>query len=171
MNAETLERLLMDRALGELSPDVESLLAAYLEHDAQAAARADEFLAAAAAARQVLTKVAPAALPPYPALRLESVGRAHRRLVLVRNVAGVAAALVLGVGLGAAFVGRAGESAGGTHPARAVTFASAAAQPAGHEGFWSTQRLYERAREAKRPEVPRVFWDSTVERPRLEGKS
>jgi anti-sigma factor RsiW len=177
MDSETLERLLMDRALGGLSPDVDSLLTTYLETDPQAAARAAEFQAAAITARMAFTQAAPSVLPPYPASQLEHLGQVRRRLVLIRNVAGLAAALVLGVGLGGAFFRHVGAQGGGAiEPAgpmltRVFAVASATAESSGAEGMWSTQRLYERARSAKRADTARVFWDSPVEQPRFGGKS
>lgn len=175
MDAETLERLLMDRALGGLTPDVEALLDAYLERDSHAAARAAEFQAAAIAARRVLSTGSSAALPPFPAVRLEHIGHVRRRLVLVRNVAGLAAALVLGVGLGAAYFRHVGERAGGAvplpgaAPAKVVAVASTVTPSRGSADFWSAQRLYEQMRSVKRPETPRVFWSSSVQLPRLGG--
>lgn len=171
MDGEVLDRLLMDRALGGLSPDVEVLLAAYLEQTPTAAARAGDYNAAADAARRVLRGDGPATLPPFPAVRLHRVAEARRRLRLVRHVAGLAAALVLGVGLGAGLF-RAQAPRGGT-----VTpvggdrpFAAADERPATGD-FWSAARLYERARHMRQTRSARWIWDSAVSRPRVGGES
>jgi anti-sigma factor RsiW len=174
METETLERLLMDRALGELSPDAETLLAAYLEHDAVAAARGREFELAAIRTRQVLRQAQPTTLPPFPAARMQALNRGPRRLVLLRNVAGIAAALVLGVALGAGLDRHvAAQRTAGASPLPAPVFVIArmGAEATGSAGFWSVQRLYERARDAKRTQATQLIWDSPVEAPTLGGKS
>lgn len=166
MNAETLERLLMDRALGGLSAEVDELLDAYLERDAQAAARAGEFAEAARLARHALGGAPATVLPPFPAARIEKLQQARRSLVLVRNIAGLAAALVLGIGVGAAFVKHfAAEELPSvplvlTHPRQTAEGDSA-------DGFWSARRLYDRVRPSPRVDSVKVIWDSPVERPRL----
>lgn len=173
MDAETLERLLMDRALGGLTADVEDLLAACLERDAEAAARAREFEAAAVAARQVLRSRAPAALPPFPAARIHKLEQARRRLAWVRSVAGVAASLIIGVGLGSwLFTSPAAVPSDGTTPVlvrHGVGAKAPDAQPKS-EGFWSVSRLVEQARRAERADSTRLIWDSPVSRPRLGGE-
>ncbi len=171
MDGEILDRLLMDRALGGLSPDVEALLAAYLEQTPTAAARAGDYNAAADAARQVLRGDRPATLPPFPAIRLHQVAEARRRLRLVRQVAGLAAALVLGVGLGAGLF-RGQAPSGGTVTPVGVDHQLAAAdeRPAAGD-FWSAVRLYERARHMRQTSSARLIWDSAVSRPRVGGES
>jgi len=177
MDAETLERLLLDRALSGLSPDVEALLAAYLEHDAAAATRGREFTAAADWARQALQRGAPAALPAFPAAQLRSVTRVRWQLSVVRKVAGIAAALVLGVGLGAGLFPRTGEPAmvmkpsGNVEVERGMAIVSAPSGVPTLNEFWSAERLYEQAQQAKRTQSDRLIWDSPVGRPRLGGRS
>ncbi len=177
MDAETLERLLMDRALGGLAPDVDALLAAYLEHDAGAAQREREFATAVQTAQEALRETAPVALPPFPAARIRGLEHARRRLVLVRNVAGIAAVLVLGIGLGAGFGGRYGAehinaaSTGTTVLSGAVAVAGTESELPGTGEFWSARRLYEQAHSEKHGDAVRVIWDSPVSSPRLETRS
>lgn len=169
MDTETLERLLMDRALGGLTPDAAELMTAYLAHDAAAAARAREFDAAAAAARAVLRPGGGAALPSFPALRLRKLEEARRRLRIVRNIAGLAAAIVLGLGIGAGLWRGGGVSPVQTRPQAVVVPESRVIAVAG--GFWSTERLIEQARHAKRAGAPRLIWNSAVSEPRPGGES
>lgn len=168
MDGDTLDRLLMDRALGGLAPDVDALLAAYLEQTPTAAARATDYTAAADAARQVLRSDRPATLPPFPALRLHQVAEARRRLRLVRHVAGLAAALVLGVGLGAGLL-RSSAPPDGPAPTVAVERVPIGQRPIVGD-FWSATRLYERARQVRPVHSTRLIWDSAVNRPRLGGE-
>ncbi len=173
MDAETLERLLMDRALGALSPDADALLTAYLEHDAEATERSREFAAAATSARHVLRRAAPATLPPFPAAGVQQLEQARRRLVWVRNAASMAAALVIGVGLGAWLTKQ--MPADGRTDVKPVVVEFVAKLPVAEpepaaNRFWSTQRLYEQARRTKRVEAARVIWDSPVLKPRLRGE-
>ena len=168
MDSETLDRLLMDRALGGLPPDVEALLAAYLEQTPTAAARATDYTAAADAARQVLRSDRPATPPPFPALRLHQIAEARRRLRLVRHVAGLAAALVFGVGLGAGLL-RTSAPADRPAPPAAVERVPIDQRPIAND-FWSTTRLYERTRQVRPVHSTRLLWDSAVNRPRLGGE-
>lgn len=173
MNTETLDRLLMDRALGALPRDADALLAAYLDHDSASATRAREFNAAATAARRLFQQPASAGLPPFPALRIHELEQARQRLRILRHVAGLAAALVVGLGLGIGFSsGRAPRAAEPTatlsHEPR---WASAAAPGRPQQGFWSTQRLYNDARDARRSDSVRVIWDSAVSLPKPGGES
>ena len=176
MDAEVLERLLMDRALGALTPDVESLLGAYLASDPATAARGSEFETAATAARRVLGSALPAKLPPFPAVGLQKIEQSRRRLIRLRNVAGIAAALVFGVGLVAALfrtgstAPHVGTSVAQRPPASAfVTAITAVPHDASPDGFWSGQRLYEQARVAKHAAPSRVVWESPISRPRIGG--
>lgn len=165
MDREVLERLLMDRALGALTPDVVAVLDAYVAVDAAAAARAREFDAATLAARQVLGP-AMAEVPPFPAVRLARIDRTRRQLVLVRNVAGLAAAIVLGVMVGAWGFRRAGPVAGPT-----AVKASPQTAEVENGGFWSRDRWLAAAQAARPSGHAALIWESPVERPRLRGES
>ncbi len=165
MEADVLERLLMDRALGGLAPDVDVLLTAYLEQDGAAAARAREFETAAAAARRVFTAGDRLALPAFPAARIAGLEQTRRQLRLVRNVASLAAAVVIGIGLGVAFFRAPGVQSNVLRQPGDGALAVAPAAPRGE--FWSAERLYEQARRTKRPDTSRLIWDSAVSAPRL----
>ena len=172
MNEETLDRLLLDRALGVSSPELDALLEAYLQRDPAAAARAGEFDTATDLAREVLKDAPAATLPPFPAAAVRQAERTRRQLVLVRNVASLAAAVLLGVGVGAWSMRESTEMQPAPAPPSAVTFvkADAAKGPVGDTGgFWSRQRLFENLREGKRPRPTRTQWHSPVREPSFGG--
>ena len=92
MNYETLENLLIDRALGQLSPEVEALLAEHLAAspgDAQAAAELREVVALATAA---LHRTKPKLELPQRVVALPRWPRARRVLAM-------AASFVVGAGV------------------------------------------------------------------------
>ncbi len=175
MNHETLDRLLVDRALGGLEPDIRELLDAYLDCTPDAAARAQEFAAATDLARRALGEVGAApALPPFPAVALAAAARARRRMVIIGRAASLVACLLLGVAVGAWAVRPAapGPAAGGPPPtpgAHVPVFVRAETSADG--GFWSTRRFYEEMVERKPARAPQVEWFSPVCQPRIGGAS
>ena len=170
MNAETTERLLIDRSLGMLSEDVETLLEAHLAVDAEAASLAAKFDQTATLARRALAGEAVVKLPPFPAERVRSEGRSLRRWIWTRNISAVAAALVLGVGLGAAmFGGPASVVGNGGGATGNFTVRKMGSPPVSTRwaGMWSTRRLIERAAREPEKSASRLIWDSPVRKPRL----
>lgn len=170
MNAETIERLLIDRSVGMLTNDVETLLEAHLAVDAAAAALAAEFDQTAALARRALAGEAAVELPPFPAERLRSEGRSLRGWIWTRNISAVAATLVIGVGLGAGMFGappsalNKGSASTGSNT---VEIAETPPASSGSAGMWSTRRLIERATREPEKSASRLIWDSPVRKPRL----
>jgi len=168
MDNETLDRLLMDRALGGLSADVEALLAAYLAQVPDAATRAGEFQTAADAARRVLRS--DRSTVPQPAvMRWQEVERTRRRLRMLRQGLWAAAILILGVGLGLMWPRTDYHS--GTLGASATARNEAALPPERRliGDFWSAPRLYQQARRAAVPTHTRLIWHSAVNRPQVGG--
>lgn len=170
MNPETLDRLLLDRALGALTPDACELLDAYLEREPDVAARGRQFAVATDLARQALVADRPAVLPPFPQQILRSADRTHRRLVMVRNVASLAACVLLGVGLGAHLLRTPQAARGPDHvapPPEQTTVRAIGTDTS--PGFWSVERLRNVAR-APRPAAPaELEWDSPLSKPKLRG--
>lgn len=66
MNDRMLESLLLDRTLGELSPEVSELLDAYLQLVPHVGAQAKTFDATVQLARRAVSPPAPAPVPPIP---------------------------------------------------------------------------------------------------------
>lgn len=101
MKSETLESLLIDRAIGELPSDVAELLTAYLAQDPRAAQRADEFVSTLQHARQTVAAPKKAILPPLALARFDRVAvRPARKIVWLGEWMKLAACLVAGGLLG-----------------------------------------------------------------------
>lgn len=152
MNKESLERLLIDRALGELSPEVDELLNEQLGANPEKARIATEFMETVTLARALIKR--PAAMSAFrPPLR------ATVRRRRVTRVFAMAASFALG----AAVTFWATRTA--TAPVvRNVTFSksapatsrptSAAAERAVRTlPFWSNQRIYALASAARQPTI------------------
>ena len=92
MKPDVIERLLLDRALGRLDPDVDALLADYLVKDASAATQAQELQEVVHLASEAVRQPALAVEPPNPIRRLVWRHRAEQALAL-------AASFVIGVGI------------------------------------------------------------------------
>ena len=153
MKSDVLERLLIDRGAGELSPDVEELLEALLEREP--AARSE------AAAIEETLRLAKLALAGQPALPLPRAQPSRR---LPPWAWAMAACFVCGLSLGI-FVARARSA-----PPRTASVPSretAVMTPAHESGFWSASRL-----RAVLPPVPaktenRIVWKSPVKKPEI----
>ena len=90
---ETLESLLLDRALHHLSPEVTALLDAHLAQDPAAAAEAQALAETIALAKSALApSTAPRPLPPFTAHHLLAQRHRHSRFRLLAASAGMARA-------------------------------------------------------------------------------
>jgi len=182
MNRQALERLLTDRAAGELSDDVEELLAAYLAKDAAAAKLAEEFRSTADLAARALAREPARELPPFPAERIRQARqRPSKRIAwpgLARRGLALAASALLGLGAGwIAF--RQAAPAPVEGPARVVVQVveravpvPAARPPEGdvaESEFWSAGFLAKRAARRPRADSARLMWSSPVEIPTIGG--
>lgn len=92
MKPDALERLLMDRALGRLEPDVEALLSEYLARDPAATAHATEL-------QEVVRMATKAVRPLTP--EIEQPSQIHRLVWRHRaeQVVALAASFVIGIGI------------------------------------------------------------------------
>ena len=93
---EQLEMLLLDRSLGGCTPEVEALLDAYLEMDAETQREAQRWRNLVGEARAAL-KQGPAELPPFPRERLARRERLLRIWRVGAAVSGIAACVAAGV--------------------------------------------------------------------------
>jgi hypothetical protein len=166
MKQEILDRLLIDRALEALTPDVAALLDAYLEQEPQQAPAAEEFRTAVRLARLAAP---PAPAVPLPPLKLAPMPEARpARLDLWRAwwPAELAAAFVLGIGL-TFWAVRHTEPAPTRIESRPRMAALAASEPATPSAFWSLERLASLEPKVAAPRPPRLTWRSIMQNPEL----
>jgi anti-sigma factor RsiW len=174
MKAETLETLLLDRALGELPPEVAELLDEHLAQNAAAAQQAETLAATLRLTRQAVAGPleAPRRLPPWEKLRRAQ--QRQRWRVRAWEATRLAACVALGLTLG--WLGHAPRSAQTPMLAQTPVVAAPEVTTAPAETpvrFWSMARLSEaqRARLAPTAEPAdryRLQWDSPVKMPRVE---
>jgi len=141
MDPNVLERLLTDRAVGQLDDDAAQLLEAYLAMDASAAAAARQIAATVALARRAMEAAPALPVPESAARRLRQAARSRRTLATLLRTAALAACLLLGLFLGAllAPAGPAGTSPPG--PATAPN-PSALASDQPHRLVWKSPVEY-----------------------------
>jgi anti-sigma factor RsiW len=173
MKTETLEALLLDHALGELSSEVVELLEAHLAHNPEAARQAAGLASAVQQARQAVAVSQEAPRRSLAVERLRQTQMTRRRWAFTWELARLAACVVLGLALG--WYG---------HTARIATVAATAvpprvaavglpSAPEGANDFWSLANLEAAQRERQPVESRttsryRLQWDSPVKMPRVE---
>ncbi len=153
MKSDVLERLLIDRAAGELSPDVEELLEAHLQQEPAARGEAAEIGETLRLARLALAGQTVVALPGLrPFSRIPSWAWA------------MAACFVCGLSLG--IFGARGRSAL-SRTAFVPSRETVAITTADESGFWSARRLRAGLPLVTVKAENRVIWKSPVEKPEL----
>lgn len=169
MNPEVMERLLIDRGMGELSDDVNALLRAYVDARPREARRAEEIDETILLARRALrTTVAErSATPPPFAGAYRSYRRRATRWAWTRRLA-TAAMIALAFWLGSL----------GTRPsphAGPVALHNALPAPTtrdgGTAGFWSTARLRQSITGRPPTAHPHAPWPGPLTRPPIGGAS
>ena len=103
LDEKTLERLLIDRALGGLSEDVNALLEAHLGHDRRAQAIADQIADTVSLAKKAVAEpreLPLRRLPPLPSVPRRVAFSLPNRWKLFRQVTALAASVLLGLGMG-----------------------------------------------------------------------
>jgi len=145
MNDDILERLIIDRCSGELEPDANALLAAWLERDPAAQARAKRIEETLRLARRILEE------EPEPTMLRPS----FRPTAWVPQWAGVAASFAAGLGLGWLALHR-----------PSATQPPAAAIPAGavDSSFWTRRPAPARSQTSVSPHLV-LQWTSPVKEP------
>jgi anti-sigma factor RsiW len=140
MKPEHLESLLLDRALGELSPAVAELLEAHLALDPVAARRAAELGTTVQLARRAVAPPISGHPRPLDVAQLRRAERATQVIALRTEGYRLAACLALGLGLGwfARPITSVADSSAPLAPAS--TFA-VTASPEPRSTFWSVARL------------------------------
>lgn len=184
IDAETIDRLLLDRQLGTLSADAATLLEAYIESDEQATRLADEYSRTLMTARRVLCQSMPVgrrsesgreSLPPHLRRRLQKDSVLRGPFRLMRSISAAAALVVVSVGLSAMWFSSrengVGDAIAQRNTLNKTTAGTGDAQPAytastENGGFWSERRLLERAAQ-DRPRPSGWRWQSPTQWPQL----
>jgi hypothetical protein len=161
MNSETLDRLLIDRATGALTPDVEALLEAWLDREPGLASQAAETAETVRLARQVLLPPREAELPP---LKVEPIPFAANRS---RRDLAYALAACFTAGLVAGLLVMRGMPAASPRPSVVALNPPLPPPAAASSQFWSVQNLLSANRSAPAAAGPQVIWDSPVRKPRI----
>jgi len=150
MKRETLERLFIDRALGQLAPDVEELLQAQIINDPPSAQLSDELAETVRLASELMKTGAPAANPHLPI-------RTWRRMEMTRRALALAASFVIGAAAAMCvvrIVAPAHESATAFASKTTIDRPETSPPPALEQAvrrlpFWSYERVYTVASAAK----------------------
>jgi len=171
MDRETLERLMTDRALGGLPPDTEALLAAYLADKPAARAMSEGIEQAVAGAKAALGDPPPEQVPAFPAGAIRRAA-SNRRWAFAGRMASLAACVLIGIGVHAAWMGSKPRGVERPGPAVVVnegTETSPIGMRSGSEspGFWSARRWYEQAGQRRPESGRRMIWDSPLSTPRI----
>jgi anti-sigma factor RsiW len=153
MKSDVLERLLIDRAAGELAPDVEELLEAHLQQEPAARREAAEIEETLRLARLALAGQKVVELPrARPFSRVPSWAWA------------MAACFVCGLSLG---IFGAHERSPAPRAASVPGRETAAVTTADESGFWSARRLRAGLSPVTVKLENRVIWKSPVEKPEI----
>lgn len=140
MDHQTLDRLLTDRAAGQLDDDAAELLADYLAERPELQERAGAIEQTVQLAERAFRRYHAYELPPLDRYRINKSLRSSRRSKLRRQALTVAAAFVLGAST--VFMTRPAErlipdEGGLTTPDSVPMVAYPPAQPISDENFWS----------------------------------
>jgi hypothetical protein len=175
MKTETLEALLIDRALGALSSEVAELLENYLIQNPDTARQANSLLSTVQLARTAMATPSPLknCVPPLDRVRRALAVQRSRRFLWQMSKLAACVALGLAIGLAA----RSGGRSGGMPNAAAVAVRPAAGSvepAAGRNRFWALANFApDKAEHATAVDGPdsryRLHWDSPVKMPHLEG--
>jgi hypothetical protein len=177
MKTETLEALLIDRALGALSPEVAELIETHMVQNPDAIRQANSLEATVQLARTAVAGAQASTRQSPPLDRVRKTLGVQRRQAFVRELGKLAACLLLGLTVG--LLSRPGGRPAGEPAVAAAAVGPLAANDAanvagGRNEFWSlanfTPGKSEQAgADARIGSRHRLHWDSPVKMPHLEG--
>jgi hypothetical protein len=172
MKPETLERLVIDRTLGELAPDAEELLVAYLDANADAARSVEDIRGLIETANRAVRIGPDEENRPLPSPRFVAAGSRGRRRPLAAWAKPVAAAAVIGL---AFWLGSLGTRPNTEPRSVPLVNSNATLSPrtthTTNGGFWSLGELSRRNATRRESRLPAVNWPGPVSRPRLGERS
>ena len=153
MNDATLERLMMDAALGALSEDVQDLLVAHLAGDEKKLREAEEMRVLMEKAREAMKEECPAEPDLQVAKRRMRIDRAVQ---WGRRIVAMAACLLIGFGIARMRPAKETQVVVREKLANPPVVAMSDAKPAAEGELWSAQRIYRNAIEVNRNDKPRA---------------
>jgi hypothetical protein len=169
MDDQTLERLMIDDALGALPPDVSELLAAHTSSSPLATEQKKRWRQTAELAGRASESHEQAVATLLPPLSL----RSHPRRARIGLA--IAAAWLIGIGIGLLMPHGSATNPGPSPAviAKLTPSSSSSAPPAGVTDFWSSQRLISMAtagdRNRPRTASAKWHWTSPVRAPEVGG--
>lgn len=166
MKRETLDGLLIDQALGELSAEVAELLDAYTASDDAASARREGLRTTLDLTRDLWRRAEPARPTAVPAFPARAVAKALSRRNMLRWIRPAALAACLGLAFAAGWRMKPAEQvfSGAPH----IRIAAAEVPTRAGRGFWS----YEERRTVEPARHEQVVrWSSPLRWPRTGGAS
>src|SRR5947209_6578358 len=149
MNDATLERLMMDAALGTLNEDVRKLLMAHLERDGKKLREMEDLRALVGRAREAVMEECPAE-PDLQGLRHRM--KIERVMSWGARIVAMAACLLIGFGIARLRPAKQVEVVIHEKPANPPLVAVNDAKPAADGELWSAQRIFRNAMEVNRSE-------------------
>lgn len=173
MRPESLEALLLDHALGQLSPEVTELLANHLARTPEAAKQAEGLASTLQIARQATALTLEAPRRPLALERLRRARVTNRRRAIIGELVRLAACVLLGLTLGwYGNIVRKPTMAPTSVPLAAATVSPPSSR-VGTRGFWSIANFEEAQRDRKAVENRainryRLNWDSSSKMPQVE---
>jgi hypothetical protein len=174
MKPETLERLVIDRTLGELAPDTEELLVAYLDANADAARSVEDIRGVIETANRAarIGSAEEEEGPPLPSPRFVAVASRGRRRPRAAWAKRVAAAAVIGLAFWLGSLGTRPDA--DLHSVPMANSGLTLAPRTSHTtnaGFWSLGELSRRNATRRESRLPAINWPGPVSRPRLGERS
>ena len=153
MNDATLERLMMDAALGGLNEDAHELLVAHLEGDEGKTRELRRLQELMEQARGAMTQDCPAQPDLQAAKRRMRIDRA---VMWGGRIVAMAACLLVGFGISRLRPAKEVQVVVRDQPKAAAVVAVNDARPVAEGELWSAQRIYKNAIEVNRTEKPRT---------------
>jgi hypothetical protein len=177
MKQETLESLLMDQSLGQLEPDVEELLEAYIAEHPHYWQTAESIRQSTALAKQAVSCEMSDELPPFPKERIIHLEKTVRWKLFCKWGLSAAACLLIGTLIGIALTTRqdAGNQQQFTNGGILATHMQSASDTRGLEtarAFWSAEKytnLFMKDRIAPAEKRNQTDIDRAIEKFRKRG--
>ena len=162
MDQNTIESLLTEQALNELSPDVEDLLEAYLADHPEFQETAEAIRRTAELGQKAVSVPMPSDLPPFPRRQIQQAAERSRWKHIGQWGFSTAASILIGIGIGTFFI----QKQPVYEPAQ--LYAQPSANTSGLDSaraFWSTQTYVEQYQKSRSEPIQiQTKPDTTIQR-------